>query len=360
MLIYLILVFYICIIWFIQRYGIRNRKLFLFGSFFGLLLVCGFRGDKVGEDTFTYLSIAKVAMDTPWKTALAQFPKTQWYVYEWGGIENIETGFFVFCKLFGRLFDSEYAVLFMAALVTSWGFARFIYKNSVDVGLSLWVYMCDAIYMSSFNLTRQMMAMAIALQAYSHIKNRNIVKSLFWILLGSMFHQSVLIYVLLIPIYYFARMPNSIKYVSIVATALPMILPYIQRIVEMFSGRYASYFTNSYWDVQLGGAVILWTFLILLIVWMLIKKVKDNEQRFLVMCAIMYMSIEIIALRLTMFSRVALFFRTFLVLLYPIGKSYFRSKGGFIYSGMLCSIMLMQFISTCSSESRIYSPFWLD
>lgn len=52
--------------------------------------------------------------------------------------------------------------------------AKFVYENAHEhIFMGTYIYLCESLYMNSFNAMRQVLALAIAVQAYTVLKKIN-------------------------------------------------------------------------------------------------------------------------------------------------------------------------------------------
>lgn len=160
-----------------------KAKYFVLFSFFLMTIVLGLRGATVGEDTKMYLNIAERVTDISWKEVFSSFPTSQWRYISYGGLsgfsERTETVYLAYCKLIMIIFHNAQAVLLITAAITNALFAKFILDNITvkqDAILAVYIYMCDAMFMNSFNTMRQILAISIAVQSIELIKIESIRK----------------------------------------------------------------------------------------------------------------------------------------------------------------------------------------
>lgn len=179
-----------------------KAKYFVLFSFFLMTIVLGLRGATVGEDTKMYLNIAERVTNISWKEVFSSFPTSQWRYISYGGLsgfsERTETVYLAYCKLIMLIFHNAQAVLLITAAITNALFAKFILDNITvkqDAILAVYIYMCDAMFMNSFNTMRQILAISIAVQSIELIKKEKYKKAIACVLLAACFHQSAIVFV---------------------------------------------------------------------------------------------------------------------------------------------------------------------
>lgn len=359
-----LLIFSICLIYFSNKIRIPNNY-FLFLFFLMITLILGFRGESVGEDTESYIKIANASLDLSWTDILSGFPRSTWTRISYGvfGEFNckIETVYLLLVKLIMTVFHNAQCVLFVIALLTSFGMARFI-KNNLnnrnDVYFAVYIYLCESMFMNSFNAMRQIFAMSIGLQTVAHLRKKEYRKAVIWILCASLIHQSAVIYLLLIPLYAIKDKRKGIKYIALITCAIYPLLSVAKLLVNRFLPIYAAYLNVNYWESSLGGILIIWIIIVLVIFHIMRQKNVIEEDYFLIYLLVIYLGIEVLGLQLTAISRIALYFRVFNILFFVNGKKYFAGKAKLIYLLMIIVPITILYLQYANSPARIYLPFW--
>lgn len=167
--------------------GFQTRKSFwnrlcLMGIFLILFLCSALRFD-IGNDYRQYTQTAHEAFV--------------------GGYVVTEPGFNWLVRIIYTLAGGEYYEFVFAvfAFVTLVFFLKAFYEQSVDFSFSFFLFMTLGLYFQTYNTVRYYLALAIALYAMRYVLNKDYLKFIFWILLASFFHKSVLI---TIPVYWAA------------------------------------------------------------------------------------------------------------------------------------------------------------
>lgn len=116
-----------------------------------------------------------------------------------------ETGFNVLVAVLYRLAGSENFLLVFAvfAFFTIGLFLKAMYEQSDSFGWSFFLFMAFGFYFSTFNTVRYYLALALALYSVKYVLKKEWGKFLFFVLLGSGFHKSMLV---VIPLYLLAAL----------------------------------------------------------------------------------------------------------------------------------------------------------
>lgn len=362
MKVYIGLLLFIAIIAFINKKTNLSPKYFLWISFMAMTLVLGLRGSTVGEDTKMYLSVANAASRMSWKDIFSSFPTTEWnfisYGIYGGYSEQTETIYMAYNKLIMSVFHNPQWVLIITAAITCYFMMRFICNNVEqysDLYLATYVYMCDSIYMSSFNIMRQVLALSIAVQAIEEVKQEKYKKAIVWVAIAACFHLSALLFVVVLLIYKLKEKRKHYKWIVLGVCILPVALPLLTTIVSKILPKYVSYLQTSFWSAEAKGTLVLWGIIIIAILIMIRRKDNDERTWWLIYMATIYIGVELIGMRYTVISRVAMYFRIGLPLFFPTMKKYFNTNSRLMYVGGILFVMTWSFLSYASSPARLYT-----
>lgn len=170
-----------------------------------------------------------------------------------------------------------------------------IYEQSKNKILSILLFFLSGSLLLSMNGMRNYMALAIVLYALKYIDERKLFKYICFILLASLLHKSVLIFLLLYPLYNFKISKNFV--IISIALSIPLTF-FIDDIAYIFLQwtSYLNYFNsvksvvNPLYSMTIINAVILMIFLI-----NYDKYCKDNKYN-------LYLKLQLISLIICIFS----------------------------------------------------------
>lgn len=218
-------VYYIAIVlcFFCLIFSILAKKLDLLVSFILIAIFCiiaGFRYN-VGTDFKTYVYFINLIKD--------------------GHDTYMEPGFEILIKfLIGSGFEVQ-SVFFISSLITLTFFYLFIIKHSKLYTLSVVIFFLFPIfYLASFNGVRQFIAIGFFLYSLRFILDRKILSYGLFILLGALFHKTIL---LMLPLYFLLDKKLNLRktiLVSIFYVSVVSFLPYVGRAL----GFPEKYFTD--------------------------------------------------------------------------------------------------------------------
>ncbi len=162
-----------------------------------------------------------------------------------GGKPEYETGFIWFNKLCIAICKEPWFMFLLVSTITIVLFVNCFWKYSKDFFLSIVLFFALGIYFDTFNGIRQYVAVALFVWSIQYIEKRKIFKYIITILVGSLFHTSVLFF---LPVYFLINLNISFKLWGCV-----LILIYIIRnnIFEIFktlisyNSKYILYITRN-------------------------------------------------------------------------------------------------------------------
>lgn len=335
-----------------------NKQIMLIVSFTAMTIVLGLRGQNVGEDTRHYLHIFEQSKSVTWNDMLhSTGMRTAYFTDQYGYTDTIENGFLILCKIVHWFTDIGQVFLFVVAALTCFFFAKFIFDNCEKVFFSTYIFLCESMFMFAFNGIRQLLAGAIAIQAYTLLKKRKIKSAVIVILLGALIHNVALICFALFPIMLTKPQKESkrFKYMIIATVVAPFVIMVASSVIIAVFPRYTAYFTVNYWTNSLGGIAILWFIEFLLIIHVYCKKFIVKGSYNLSSLVLLYLACELMGLQITMFSRVGLFFRPALMLFYPNVENYFSKKKRFFIRAVIMILLALLFLSYARTPFREYS-----
>ncbi len=168
--------------------------------------------------------------------------------------------------------------------------------------------------------------MSIAAQAIEEVKQEKYKKAIVWVAIAACFHLSALLFVAVLLIYRLKEKRKYYKWIVLGVCILPVALPLLTTIVSKILPKYVSYLQTSFWSAQAKGTLVLWGIIIIAILIMIRRKDNDERTWWLIYMATIYIGIELIGMRYTVISRVAMYFRIGLPLFFPTMKKYFSTN----------------------------------
>lgn len=222
------LLIYVIIGWF----AIKNKKLYLQGTFLFMFLIMLLRHSVCFMDSGTYVR---------------GFTDLDSMTYE--SIRNYyikDTNFWIITKYLHSIIYGNYTLWFgLIAAMYLYPLYLFIKKYSDDYQVSIITFIFLSFFLFSMTGLRQTMAMSCTTMALLFLLKRKLFLSIVLIILGSLFHNSALIFLIAIPL---IIIPINKKILCGYAIALIILLiignsllPYFVNYLAVTDERYDSY-----------------------------------------------------------------------------------------------------------------------
>lgn len=366
MTIYIVLLIAIFLYGLILRTNLNKKYIeiiFLFLSFFSFTLVLGLRGNSVGEDTSTYMNIFYYCQNIPLSRIFTLHSLKIPYFTQSSYSNTIEIGFFAWCKLIGLFTNNAQVFLFCTAGITCFLFAKFIYDNcSEDVFFPTIIFLCESPFMNSFNLAKEMMACAVALQAFKLIRESKFFKALVVLIIAFLIHNTAIttLAILIVVVLFKRENKRSLFNVAaIVALLLPVVTIRAQTSVTKFFPEYSNYYTHNYYQNSLGiGSIILISIEMIGIIYMYMKKFRISGSAEVSVLTLISIAFQIFGTKIVMFFRLAIYFRAYLLMFFNKLFDYLPINYRKWIKGVLIVLLILFYLSFATSSSRTYNFFW--
>lgn len=286
----------------------RASPVFLLASFAILFLVSGTRVD-VGVDYPSYANAF-----------------TELYLY---GFSPFEAGFQMLLDAI-QLFTANPQWLFIVTAFITIGLIYVsIVKFSVNPALSVFLFTTMGFFSHSLNLTRQFIAVAIMLYAFSYVITKKPVRFVLAILVASLFHKTVFI---MLPLYYLLRLklkPMHYLLIGIVSGAVALFQDLI--INTLVVSFYPQYYNETFIGDRIVSPyyIILGVALLSLTAYLLKKKamsLSSISDRVYINLVFLVSIAHIFYVWLPLSNRVFLYLDIALILIIPKLLSYIERK----------------------------------
>ena len=232
----------------------KNKRRYIVFAAVVLAVVAGLRAESVGVDTANYVKLfGHIAQG---RLELAY---------------GLEESFKYICAFLLQIWNNNNFLLFVFALITSaFVFLRlWDFKDRISLTWATAVYFA-VLYFLSFNIMRQLVAVAIVFFATRYLERKKYFSFLLLVAIASLFHKSALIGVVFIGLEIFAwaylnrKQRNWIGMLLFISPVLVVILGYV------LITRYYQYFANIKLDF---GALLI----VKLLIWMLTAPTLRKE-----------------------------------------------------------------------------------
>lgn len=301
----------------------RRRKSYLIITFILLTMLFGMRDYSVGADTLTYCNQYIVIGQSS--------------VHEVIYNNRFEIGFSLMCKALNYITDNPRILLWTAGCIINGSICRFIYKYSLDVSLSvyLWIILC---FGDSLNVMRGYLAFAIVLFGFDCFMQNKKIACVIYICLAMCFHTVAV--AAFLPIVLFSVLKKvdfrrSIFYVVLISICAIIFFSPILSIVLTVFPQY-TYYLSSVWGQRnyIGPLISIIPSLFFLVLGAAYSGKKDNENQCDIMkktvsgmlfwqiaCALIF---SIVTMRMTVFNRVTALFYPYIMIWVPMVLNYIK------------------------------------
>ena len=295
-------------IWICRRLGGPQRRIenaFLCITFAQLSCLLCLRADSVGVDTQSNLQFLKELCSG-------------------GSLESMELGSRMIFRAAAFLGENETVCLTLFALPTVALYFRFIRKSSSDVYLSVLIFAMFMFWFLLFNIIRQTLAMAIALQALDPAMRKKRWKAVLIVFLASLVHTTAWPFLIVVFLLSF-RVRIDMYYLlalSMICGCAMVAAPYAIRVAAVLMG-YTEYIGTSFMDAgTLFHPVFYFLILCCIIILLDQKHINENDRMMIYMLSIGVL-LYTISIRVQIVNRVTYYFTSAVMVLFPNLISYF-------------------------------------
>jgi len=288
-------------------YSLRNRSYKSGSKFFisiisiVLIVLSGLRHEGVGNDTYAYMLNYVNNSNLSWEYVFDDFVRR--FLSPMGNGEK-DPAYLILIKIMHILHINVRLYLFVIATILLIPLGVFVYRNSKNLKTVLFSY---CLYVTLFygylpnSAIRQSIALSFVLWAYLYIIDKeHIFISICLIVIGSMFHKSALITLIIIPFLYIDNIQFFYKLALIPFSAILIFPTTIAQFIVGDYDIYSGYSSGDYYTNRSRPYII-----ILLISffyylgWIYIKnfdrkKIACHQKTLLIGCAFTFMLVPLI------------------------------------------------------------------
>jgi len=297
-----------------NRRNIFNYKLFFYFTLLMLIISPTIRSSIVGTDSGNYVgSFYKLK-------ELNDF----WF----NNTTSYELGYQLLERIANILASDYWALFFIISLIVNYFYLRTIVYLSENISMSLFLFITLGTYFFFFNGARQGIAAAIYSYSLIYLIKGDFKKYLFWVLIASFFHKTVLI---TIPFYFIFRLKFSYKNLFIIISVSIVIVFFSSYLLFLFPDTFAKRFTV-YQDRKSSGAILLTVFYVLITLFFVFirkyipqekNKIYDIYLNMTILTAIIYLFVSLSGQDVNLI-RLTLYFSLSYILIWPIIFKYIK------------------------------------
>lgn len=239
-----------------------------------------------------------------------------------------EIGYVLLNRVIGIFTSNEIYLFAVTTFIILFGFYHHISRYSVNIWLSVIMFVTVGSYYTSFNITRQILAAAIIFIGSKFLYERKFFKFLWVVILASLFHKTALI---MIPFYFILNFRINLRNIFLISAGSAVIIYFFQDILYILQnfGIYDNYTGQSYGmtGASFANAVLP----IALAIFSLFNSKKldsknNNTHRIWFNATIFYAVTNTLSLQIQMIERLSYFFAPYALLLIPYIFSKMNNK----------------------------------
>lgn len=240
-------------------------------------------------------------------------------------IPDKELGFY-YLNLFIKNFTNEYSfAFFIFIFIINFFILSIIYKYSKNIEFSLLMYVIMGGYITSTNITRQYIALAIYVFSIQYLIDKKYLKYLILGFISFQFHTTAIVIVLLSLVIRLLNEQISKNYFIyvILINMIIFIEPSIRQIgVDLFYEGYES--GRFFYGSNILHYIVQLAFILLYMI--MIKKLKNNETKIFINLATLASAFILLSRNMVLYARFASYFSIFHVLATVNVMSEIKSK----------------------------------
>lgn len=290
----------------------KNNLVFYILSGISLIVISAFRSWSVGADTLNYINLYRYANNASVENLLF-------------GYQGVDRGYLLYTKFLNNFSESGQFLLFVNSVIIVFSIFYFIYKNSNNDVLSVYLFLTLSQYLTSMNITRQYLVISIFVFAYEMLKKNKFTIYILLILLASTIHSTALIFLILVPIIWLKPTYKNLLRLLPIMGAVTIILYLNPTIIFSVAGSYSDYIgTQFFQSVDVGGTIVIWIVQFLLVIFgiMILKNKELNDEvsiRIFISSFMVFASIcvGLLGSQIYLLFRLNYYFDLFMLLLIP-------------------------------------------
>ena len=325
----------------------KRKNVFIFISFSLMALIMGLRSVNVGVDTLTYYESFYLIAKTPWHVLLKSYY-----------FEGLEIGYVILVKICTFFFNSYYSFQFVFSVIYCSFFASFC-KQLKHPYVGVFVFLGSALFLESFNIARQMLAVAMFAYAWSLFFKGKKRKSTVILLLSLLMHTTSLLAIIPFVVFFLFQKKFVVYLSPVIALLMYLLFPYFLDFSIDNISHYANYYDNHKVVQEATGAKILWLIYATLSLIVIYNRTFDRQSKCAAFFTLVLVAFNFIGLKMNYVERLGLFYLPFVVLLFDSFGDLFNCVflKRIFYMFVIC-FFTMYFILSSQSLQYKYSFFF--
>lgn len=282
------------------------NSLFCKSFFLIISLIVGFRSLNVGVDTLTYSILYEELTRLSFSDIFTNFFH-----------EAIEVGYVLLMKICSIICPSYYFFQLTVALITYYLISDFIFKNSKYVRIATLVILSTGLFYASFNVARQILAVAIVASMYTNIVRKKYLISTILGFISISIHVSSIIPIIICCACFLCQNNKVLKILPIVILSFTLFADIFLNMFFVLTGeKYGTYMMNTR-EIQSAGLIkVCWFLELCMALYISCFSKTDINSRQIGILAMFFIAFNIVGLRINYAERLGLYFLPFLAILF--------------------------------------------
>lgn len=299
-----------------RKDSLKTYKLLFFVlSFF----VMAFRDLSVGVDTLSYSFIYQEISSRTFSQLL------------YSNIYQHEILFKLLVKLSSVIYDSYFFYQTVISFLICFGIIRFLEKSSKDFVFTSLIILCCGLYLSAFNITRQMLAVVLLLNGWIFLLEHKHVKAWGVWVIATQIHLSSVIFIVAYILYYLVVFLKRKWIVYLMPIVVALFYYFFFQIIELFGSEfdmYSNYLKNKKEIITAGGIVVIWSIVLLVSLYVLyVSGRKTNViTKTAAVLSLAYVASKLIGLEFNYFDRIGAYFMAFIIVVFEAATDCINSR----------------------------------
>ena len=244
-----------------------SRKVCIYVAFTILFIISALRGYDVGIDTQNYATKFRIIQEY-----------SLGYVFTNFYTERVEFGYAIICRVLGMVFKNPRIMIIVSSAIVNYGMARYIYRYTESDVVGVVLYICSGVFLHSLNITRQVMACVMLMNAWGSLTHKKYAESISWFFVGFSFHVTSIVFAVSY-FFYFCRYNKKVMgWAFSISMVLAVLFKPIIRIASLVVDTF-SYLDNSQNRVSAGGLWAVWIVELLIATYFVLSYSKSRKMR---------------------------------------------------------------------------------
>lgn len=333
----------------------RNKFIYITLTFGFFIVLSALRSSGVGNDTTEYIRLFE---------NISSAGNISGYSLRY------EAGYLYLNKLLSLLSSNSQIIIIVTSIIIMGGFARFIYKYSNNLFLSVYLFFTLGYFGMSMNTIRLNIAIVVVLFSYDFLREKKLIKFIITVFLASLFHRTAIIFLLAWPITKLKFSRKTIGVSVVCSVSLYMFFPIILQLALKFFPIYQYYVGSTYLDGNTRLASVM-NFLVGLSILVFgiytnyhnkerielsnkLKNTYSNDAGNMLLLLLTGVSITLVSFNFNLLDRVGDYFFVFSIVYLPNAINSIRDKNKKLIFGFIVVVLFFVY----STMIQIMRPDW--